>query len=83
MRKDQAAQLGIKTIDDLAKHTDLRISLSNEFLGRKDGWKPLSAKYGLTAMQPKGIEHGLAYKALASNQIDLTDAYSTDAGIAT
>ena len=83
MRKDQAAQLGIKTIDDLAKHTDLRLSLSNEFIGRKDGWKPLSEKYGLTVMQPKGIEHGLAYKALASNQIDVTDAYSTDAGIAT
>ena len=82
MRKDQAAQLGIQTIGDLAKHPDLRISMSNEFLGRKDGWKPLSAKYGLTAFQPKGIEHGLAYKALASKQIDVSDAYSTDAGIA-
>ena len=82
MRKDQAAQLGIQTIGDLAKHPDLRVSMSNEFLGRKDGWKPLSARYGLTAFQPKGIEHGLAYKALASNQIDVSDAYSTDAGIA-
>lgn len=82
MRRDQAAKLGIHTISDLRRHTDLRISLSNEFLERKDGWKPLSARYGLTAMQPKGIEHGLAYAALAANQIDLTDAYSTDAGIA-
>jgi osmoprotectant transport system permease protein len=82
MRRDQAAQLGIRTIDDLQKHLDLRISLSNEFLGRKDGWKPLSARYGLTAMRPRGIEHGLAYAALTARQIDVTDAYSTDAGIA-
>ena len=82
MRRDTAAKLGIKTIDDLRAHPDLRVSLSNEFIGRKDGWKPLGVTYGISALQAKGIEHGLAYAALSANQIDLTDAYSTDAGIA-
>ncbi len=82
MRRDKAQKLGIRTITDLQKHSDLRASLSNEFLERKDGWKPLSARYGLGMKNVKGIEHGLAYRALASDQIDLTDAYSTDAGIA-
>jgi len=82
MRRDQAQQLGIHTITDLQKHADLRISLSNEFLKRKDGWEPLATRYSLTAMEPKGIEHGLAYAALSAKQIDITDAYSTDAGIA-
>ena len=82
MRRDAAEKLGIRTISDLRARRDLRVSLSNEFLERKDGWKPLAARYGLTHLKPKGIEHGLAYKALAADQIDLTDAYSTDAGIA-
>jgi osmoprotectant transport system permease protein len=82
MRRDQAATLGIDTISDLQRHPDLRVSLSNEFLERKDGWKPLSRQYGISILRPKGIEHGLAYAALAAKQIDLTDAYSTDAGIA-
>ncbi len=82
MRRDEAAKLGIKTISDLQNHTDLRVSASNEFLERKDGWKPLAQTYGLTALAPKGIEHGLAYRALVARQIDITDAYSTDAGIA-
>jgi osmoprotectant transport system permease protein len=82
MRRDQATTMGIKTISDLQRHPDLRVSLSNEFLERKDGWKPLSGIYGLSSLRPKGIEHGLAYAALSAKQIDLTDAYSTDAGIA-
>jgi osmoprotectant transport system permease protein len=82
MRHDTAARLGIRTIDDLRAHPDLRVSVSNEFLERHDGWKPLAEKYGLTALQPHGIEHGLAYAALSADRIDLTDAYSTDAGIA-
>jgi osmoprotectant transport system permease protein len=82
MRRDQAKSLGIRTISDLQRHPDLRVSLSNEFLERKDGWRPLSRQYGISGLKPKGIEHGLAYAALAAKQIDLTDAYSTDAGIA-
>jgi osmoprotectant transport system permease protein len=83
MRRRDAEQHGIKTISDLARQgAGLRVSLSNEFLERKDGWKPLSARYGLGVLQPKGIEHGLAYRALTAGQIDITDAYSTDAGIA-
>ena len=82
MRRNKAEKLGIRTISDLRGKGDLRVSLSNEFLERKDGWRPLSTRYGLTDLRPKGIEHGLAYKALAADQIDITDAYSTDAGIA-
>lgn len=82
MRRDHAAKLGIRTISDLRGHPALRVFLSNEFLERRDGWKPLSDRYGLQAIRPPGIEHGLAYRALGGNQIDVTDAYSTDAGIA-
>lgn len=81
MRKDQAERLGIKTIADLKNHPDLRIELSHEFLKRKDGWEPLCAKYGLNMPDVQGIDHGIAYAALNSKTLDVTDAYSTDAQI--
>lgn len=37
MRADRADSLGIHSVGDLAKHPDLRLRLSNEFLGRADG----------------------------------------------
>lgn len=81
MRKDQADKLNIRRISDLRGHADIRVKLSHEFLKRKDGWEPLSQRYGLSLPDVQGIDHGLAYAALASSQIDLTDAYSTDAQI--
>ena len=51
--------------------------MSHEFLEREDGWRGLAATYGLEA-RVTGIEHGLAYQAIAEGSIDVTDAYSTD-----
>ncbi|KAI1696622.1 substrate binding domain of ABC-type glycine betaine transport system domain-containing protein [Ditylenchus destructor] len=41
----------------------------------------LAKRYALP-QQPQGLDHGLAYRALAESQIDLTDIYTTDAQIA-
>ena len=80
MRADQAAALGITSLSDLAKHTELKVGLSNEFIGRADGWRGLAERYGLK-QQPRGLDHGLAYEALAQRQIDVMDIYTTDAQI--
>lgn len=82
MRRDEAARLGIKTIGDLKQHPNLRVGLTHEFLDRQDGWRPLAARYGLAMRNVLGIDHALGYAALASGEIDLKDAYSTDAKIA-
>jgi len=82
MRADVAKRLGITSISDLATHRDLKIALSNEFVDRQDGWPALSRAYGLTGLKVRGIDHDLAYRALAANQIAVTDAYTTDAEIA-
>jgi osmoprotectant transport system permease protein len=60
----------------------LVLGLSHEFLGRADGWTPLAADYGLHMRDVRGLDHTLAYVALAKGEIDVTDAYSTDAKIA-
>jgi len=80
MRESDAARLGIRTLSDLAAHPALRLGLSHEFLGRADGWPGLARRYGLTS-QPRGLDHGLAYDALAAKKIDVMDIYTTDARI--
>jgi osmoprotectant transport system permease protein len=81
MREDRAQALGIRTLSDLAAHPQLKLGLSQEFLGRQDGWPGLKRLYGL-AQEPTGIDHGLAYEAMAAGRIDAMDVYSTDAKIA-
>jgi osmoprotectant transport system permease protein len=81
MREEQAAKLGVRTISDLARHPRLHLGLTQEFIGRADGWPGLKAAYGLPFATPTGIDHGLAYDALATGNIDVKDIYSTDAKI--
>jgi osmoprotectant transport system permease protein len=71
----------VRTLSDLARHPELRLGLSQEFLGRADGWPGLRKAYGLP-QRPIGLDHGLAYEALAAGRIDVIDVYSTDAKIA-
>ena len=75
-----AQQRGLQRISDLRVHPQLRLALSHEFLDRADGWRPLRRAYNLP-QTARGIEHGLAYRAIHERRIDVTDAYSTDAEI--
>jgi osmoprotectant transport system permease protein len=77
MTEERAAALGVRTISDLARHPGLRLGLSHEFLNRRDGWPALQRAYRLP-FSPSGLDHGLAYEALAAGQTDVIDAYTTD-----
>jgi osmoprotectant transport system permease protein len=76
-----ARRLGLATISDLARHPELRLGLTHEFLGRPDGYPGLARRYGLRMGHVLGIEHELAYGALAAGRLDATDIYTTDAQI--
>jgi osmoprotectant transport system permease protein len=80
MRRKDAERLGIRKLSDLARHAALRLGLSHEFLGRRDGWPGLRSAYGLP-QKPRGLDHGIAYEALAAGEIDVMDLYTTDAKI--
>lgn len=69
-------------LSDLAAHPELRLALSHEFIGRKDGYPGLSNAYGLHMRDVRGIQHDLAYTALANGEADVMDIYTTDAQIA-
>jgi osmoprotectant transport system permease protein len=81
LRAADAQGLGLATLSDLARHPELKLGLSNEFIGRADGWAGLARRYGF-GQQPIGLDHGLAYDAIAARQVDLIDIYTTDAKIA-
>jgi osmoprotectant transport system permease protein len=71
-------RLGLHAISDLARHPDLRAAFSHEFLGRRDGYPGLAARYGLALEGVRGVQHELSYEALADGQADVTDIYTTD-----
>ncbi len=81
MRDSEAQERGIRTLSDLARHPGLKLGLSQEFIGRADGWRGLRRAYGLPYETPSGLDHGLAYEAIAAGRIDVIDIYSTDAKI--
>lgn len=80
MRAADAKAMGITRLSDLAAHPDLKLGLSNEFIGRADGWQGLAQRYGLKHA-PVGLDHGLAYDAIGAKQVDVIDIYTTDAKI--
>jgi osmoprotectant transport system permease protein len=82
MPRAAARRLGISTISELATHP-LRYGMSHEFLERKDGMQALRRAYDLRLESLVGMEHDLAYRALAEGAIDVSDGYSTDAKIVT
>ncbi|MBY0587692.1 ABC transporter permease subunit [bacterium] len=73
-----AAKHALTKISDLRDHPELRLGFSNEFLRRDDGWPALRSHYQLRQRDVRGLDHDLAYRALADGQIDATDFYSTD-----
>lgn len=82
MSEARAAELAIGTVSDLVQHPGLKLGLSHEFIDRADGWPGLQRRYGLPQTEVQGLDHDLAYRALAAGRIDAMDIYTTDAEIA-
>ncbi len=78
MREEVAEKLGIRTLSDLAKRPEVVMGLSHEFMDRDDGWPSLKGRYHMAPRDVRGLDHDLAYRALASGSIQATDLYTTD-----
>lgn len=79
MPVDRAEALGIRRISDLRAHPDLRLRFGNEFAERSDGWPGLRDFYGLPQRNVRGVEHELAYAAVAAGAADVVSLFTTDA----
>lgn len=79
LTRERSEALGVRRISDLiGRGAQLAAGFSFEFTRREDGWPGLREHYPGLDLEPRSMEHGLAYEALAAGQLDLVDAYSTD-----
>ena len=96
VRGDDAKRLGLKTVSDLAAalrspttvglkaDATFKAGFGYEFLERPDGFKGLSAAYGLPLAQaPRVMDLNLIYRALAAGEIDVTAGDATSGLIET
>ena len=80
VKKDFAKENNIKTIGDLKKVEDkIKPGFTMEFNDRSDGYKAVAKAYGLNLSNVKKMEPKLRYTAVEKDNINLIDAYSTDA----
>lgn len=84
LRKEIADQYNITTFSDLAAYApQITFGGNADFVEREDGLVGLSEAYGYTFKTTMDIDIALKYTALAEKQIDVTNAYTTDSGLAT
>lgn len=76
-----AQRLNLRRVSDLRGHPELRGAFTPDFLNADDGYYKLAEFYGFKLDAARPMQHSLAYKALESGEIDLTDAYTTDGTI--
>ncbi len=95
VRGEDAKRLGLRTISDVARlqnptsqnrdvgHPGIeRLGVGYEFEERPDGLKGLEATYGLKfGGEPRVMDLGLLYRALAARQVDMVAGNSTDGPI--
>ena len=60
----------------------LRPGFNHEFMERPDGYRGLAKKYGLHfRREPRELDTGLMYKAIAEEEVDLICGFATDGRI--
>jgi osmoprotectant transport system permease protein len=75
--RSAAERCGLRRLSDLRHCRPLELALSHEFLGRSDGYRAMAERYGLE-LEVRGMQHELAYDAIASSAVDGIDVYTTD-----
>ena len=79
VRQDTAAKYNLKTISDLAKASpELIIGASIESFNREDSVKGVIKAYGMNFSREVAVEGNLRYTAIENDEIQVTDAFSTD-----
>ncbi len=84
VRGEDAARLHLHKVSDIQKYAPKwRAGFGYEFMERPDGYHGWAAAYGLQfAGEPRILDLGLLYRALADKQVDIVAGNSTDGLIA-
>lgn len=79
---DIANEYEIDTYTDLAKKSnDLSFGAEYDFYEREDGYNALAKAYGFEFKEKKELDIGLKYQAIGNGDVDVINAFSTDAMI--
>jgi glycine betaine/choline ABC-type transport system substrate-binding protein len=84
VRGDDAARLRLHNISDIGTYAPKwRAGFGYEFMERPDGYRGWGAAYGLHfSGEPRILDLGLLYRALADREVDIVAGNSTDGLIA-
>lgn len=80
IKKSVADKLNINTYSELAsKSNSLKFGAEPDFYEREDGYKGLEKEYGFKFKEKREMDIGLKYEAINSDNVDVINAFSTDA----
>lgn len=80
VRREAAEEYNISTFTDLAGASPNLIFGGNpDYMEREDGFNYLASAYGMAFREVKDFDIALKYTAMADKQIDVTNAFTTDA----
>lgn len=81
MKRTRAQELGTKTLSDLSRVVSrLTIGGDYEFFGRPE-WKALETTYGMKPASRRSMDSSLMYQVVATGEVDVISAFSTDGRI--
>ena len=82
VRAAEAERLGLRTIGDLVPHAPrLAIGADVEFFARPE-WPAVRDTYGLDFREQRAMDASLMYQAVATREVDVISAYTTDGRVA-
>lgn len=75
-----AQEYGLATLSDLVEQASaLRLGCTVEFIQREDCLPLLESQYGMKFEKVSGLDASLRYDAIEADEVEVVDAFSTDA----
>lgn len=74
-----AEELDVNTFSDFAKvANEYTLGAVFEFIDRPDGLPGFKEEYDIEFKDVKGMDHGMMYRAINNNEVDVINSYTTD-----
>ncbi len=75
----KAEELGVETFSDFAEYSqDFTLGAVFEFIDRPDGLPGFQKEYDLEFKDVKGMDHGMMYRSINADEVDVINSYTTD-----
>ena len=79
----KAEELDLVTFSDFAEvSNDFTLGAVFEFIDRPDGLPGFEKEYDIDFNDVKGMDHGMMYRAIGANEVNVINSYTTDGQLA-